>query len=105
MGAPFVTAVEAFLDIFIGLVAREYGDGSGASKAPGSIGKKWGMNLRWGDMLLLFTACTSLSVGTGAVRAEVLETGPRTGEELRKTAMRELFQTHIGHRLVQNLAR
>ena len=88
MGAQFVTAVGAFIGTFIGIFVQEYGSGetSGASSTAGI----WGTSLQLGDMLLPFTAGTFLYVGTVAVIPELLETGPRKGEELRKTAMQFL---------------
>jgi len=85
MGAQFVTAIGAFLGTFIGIFIQEFGSGDAAGNAAAE--GIWGTSLQWGDMLLPFTAGTFLYVGTVAVIPELLETGPRTGEELRKTAL------------------
>ena len=87
MGAQFVTAVGAFIGTFIGIFVQEYGNGNGATSGEGAGEGIWGTSLQWGDMLLPFTAGTFLYVGTVAVIPELLETGTRKGEELRKTAM------------------
>ncbi|KAK8232376.1 ZIP zinc transporter-domain-containing protein [Phyllosticta capitalensis] len=85
MGAQFVTAVGAFLGTIIGIAVQEFGGSSSgvlaASDGPGLLGT----SLRWGDMLLPFTAGTFLYVGTVAVIPEMLETGPNKGAETRKT--------------------
>ncbi|KAF2451825.1 ZIP zinc transporter-like protein [Karstenula rhodostoma CBS 690.94] len=83
MGAQFVTALGALLGTCIGIAVQELGgkSASGASEGPGLFGT----SLRWGDMLLPFTAGTFLYVGTVAVIPELLETGPDQGKELRKT--------------------
>ena len=86
MGAQFLTAVGAFLGTGIGIFVQEFGNGSDTDVAKGI----WGTSLRWGDMLLPFTAGTFLYVGTVAVIPELLETGPNKGEELRKTALQFL---------------
>ena len=88
MGAQFVTAVGAFIGTFIGIFVQEYG--SGDPSKSGNIEGIWGTSLQWGDMLLPFTAGTFLYVGTVAVIPELLETGPRRGEELRKTGLQFL---------------
>ena len=87
MGAQFVTAIGAFLGTFIGIFVQEHGNGN--PTAPGAAAAEgiWGTSLRWGDMLLPFTAGTFLYVGTVAVIPELLETGPKKGEELRKTGL------------------
>ena len=89
MGAQFVTAAGAFLGTFIGIFVQEYGSGD-VPGARGKTGGVWGTSLQAGDMLLPFTAGTFLYVGTVAVIPELLETGPRKGEELRKTALQFL---------------
>jgi len=83
MGAQFVTALGALLGTCIGIAVQEFGgsSASGGLEGPGL----WGTSLRWGDMLLPFTAGTFLYVGTVAVIPELLETGPDKGLELRKT--------------------
>jgi len=89
MGAQFVTAVGAFLGTFIGIIVQESGNNSGTDHSGKSVGI-WSTSLQWGDMLLPFTAGTFLYVGTVAVIPELLETGPRKTEELRKTAFQFL---------------
>ena len=86
MGAQFVTAVGAFLGTAIGIAVQELG-GSGDAHSEGQTAGLLGTSLGWGDMLLPFTAGTFLYVGTVAVIPELLETGPRKGEEIRKTLM------------------
>jgi solute carrier family 39 (zinc transporter), member 7 len=85
MGAQFITALGALLGTCIGIAVQEFGGSSAAANAadmgPGILGT----SLRWGDMLLPFTAGTFLYVGTVAVIPEMLETGPRKGAELKKT--------------------
>lgn len=82
MGAQFVTALGALLGTCIGIAIQELGgNSSSAIEGPGLFGT----SLRWGDMLLPFTAGTFLYVGTVAVIPELLETGPDKGKELRKT--------------------
>lgn len=83
MGAQFITALGALLGTVIGIVVQEFGgsSASGDIVGPGILGT----SLRWGDMLLPFTAGTFLYVGTVAVIPEMLETGPNKGLELRKT--------------------
>ncbi|KAG5972391.1 hypothetical protein E4U58_006601 [Claviceps cyperi] len=89
MASQFVTAIGAFLGTLIGIAVQEM-SGGGAAEAgvedwmPRN-GGLWGTSLTWGDMLLPFTAGTFLYVGTVAVIPELLETGPRKMEELRKT--------------------
>ena len=90
MGAQFITAVGAFIGTFIGIFVQEYGNGNAAASGVRAGIGIWGTSLQWGDMLLPFTAGTFLYVGTVAVIPELLETGPRKGEELRKTAMQFL---------------
>lgn len=87
MGAQFVTAVGAFIGTFIGILVQEYSNGDAAASGPGTGVGIWGTSLQWGDMLLPFTAGTFLYVGTVAVIPELLETGPRKGEELKKTGL------------------
>jgi zinc transporter 7 len=86
MGAQFVTALGALLGTVVGIVVQEYGGGSD-TVGMGMRSGLWGTSLTWGDMLLPFTAGTFLYVGTVAVIPELLETGPKRGEELRKTGM------------------
>ncbi|KAL1592680.1 hypothetical protein SLS60_011096 [Paraconiothyrium brasiliense] len=83
MGAQFVTALGALLGTCIGIAIQELGGNSASEglEGPGLFGT----SLRWGDMLLPFTAGTFLYVGTVAVIPELLETGPEKGKELRKT--------------------
>lgn len=83
MGAQFVTALGALLGTCIGIAVQEFGGNSGSTDVEGP--GLWGTSLRWGDMLLPFTAGTFLYVGTVAVIPELLETGPEKGKELRKT--------------------
>jgi zinc transporter 7 len=90
MGAQFVTAVGAFIGTFIGIFVQEYGNGNAAASGEGAGVGIWGTSLQWGDMLLPFTAGTFLYVGTVAVIPELLETGPKKAEELRKTGMQFL---------------
>jgi solute carrier family 39 (zinc transporter), member 7 len=90
MGAQFVTAVGAFIGTFIGIFVQEYGNGNAAAAGEGAGVGIWGTSLQWGDMLLPFTAGTFLYVGTVAVIPELLETGPKKAEELRKTGMQFL---------------
>ncbi|KAG5939519.1 hypothetical protein E4U60_000890 [Claviceps pazoutovae] len=89
MASQFVTAIGAFLGTLIGIAVQEM-SGGGAADADAENwmprnGGLWGTSLTWGDMLLPFTAGTFLYVGTVAVIPELLETGPRKMEELRKT--------------------
>lgn len=88
MGAQFVTALGALLGTIIGIVVQESG-GSNIGTSQNTIGI-FGTSLTWGDMLLPWTCGTFLFVGTVAVIPELLETGPKKGEELRKTAMQFL---------------
>jgi solute carrier family 39 (zinc transporter), member 7 len=90
MGAQFVTAVGAFIGTFIGIFVQEYGNGNAAASGEGAGVGIWNTSLQWGDMLLPFTAGTFLYVGTVAVIPELLETGPKKVEELRKTGMQFL---------------
>lgn len=85
MGAQFITALGALLGTCIGIAVQEFG-GSSATTTEADIGSGLlGTSLRWGDMLLPFTAGTFLYVGTVAVIPEMLETGSRKIEELKKT--------------------
>ena len=86
MGAQFVTAVGAFLGTCIGIAVQELGK-TGPSDSRGELNNRGlaGTGLGWGDMLLPFTAGTFLYVGTVAVIPELLETGPRKKDELKKT--------------------
>ncbi|KAJ4305547.1 hypothetical protein N0V90_001078 [Kalmusia sp. IMI 367209] len=83
MGAQFVTALGALLGTCIGIAVQELGGNSASTEIEGP--GIFGTSLRWGDMLLPFTAGTFLYVGTVAVIPELLETGPEKGKELRKT--------------------
>jgi zinc transporter 7 len=83
MGAQFITALGALLGTCIGIAVQELGGNSASGDAEGP--GLWGTSLRWGDMLLPFTAGTFLYVGTVAVIPELLETGPDKGKELKKT--------------------
>lgn len=83
MGAQFITALGALLGTVIGIAIQEFGGNSSSIEAVGP--GIFGTSLRWGDMLLPFTAGTFLYVGTVAVIPEMLETGPNKGLELRKT--------------------
>lgn len=86
MGAQFVTALGALLGTLIGIAVQEYGGSSGADmNGTGQGSGIMGTSLSAGDLLLPFTAGTFLYVGTVAVIPELLETGPRKGEEIRKT--------------------
>ncbi|KAL2206529.1 Zinc/iron permease [Sarocladium strictum] len=89
MASQFVTAVGALLGTLIGIAVQEFGGNSGEGMENGMPrnGGLWGTSLTWGDMLLPFTAGTFLYVGTVAVIPELLETGPKKMEELRKTAV------------------
>ncbi|PHH89011.1 hypothetical protein CDD83_6773 [Cordyceps sp. RAO-2017] len=85
MASQFVTAVGALLGTLIGIAVQELGGGGGhEGAAMARDAGIWGTSLGWGDMLLPFTAGTFLYVGTVAVIPEMLETGPRKAEELRK---------------------
>ena len=87
MGAQFITAAGAFLGTCIGIAIQELG-----KSGPGEVANLedaaglLGTGLRWGDMLLPFTAGTFLYVGTVAVIPELLETGDNKSQELLKTA-------------------
>lgn len=83
MGAQFVTALGALLGTCIGIAIQELGGNSSSTDIEGP--GLFGTSLRWGDMLLPFTAGTFLYVGTVAVIPELLETGPDKGKELKKT--------------------
>ncbi|RCI08534.1 hypothetical protein L249_8954 [Ophiocordyceps polyrhachis-furcata BCC 54312] len=88
MASQFVTAVGALLGTLIGIAVQEMGGGGGGKdETMPRDGGLWGTSLSWGDMLLPFTAGTFLYVGTVAVIPELLETGPRKMEELRKTVV------------------
>ena len=93
MGAQFVTAIGAFLGTLIGIAIQ--GSSEAAIVTAGApadsdvsrvVAGLFGTSLRWGDMLLPFTAGTFLYVGTVAVIPELLETGPNKLLELKKTA-------------------
>ena len=90
MGAQFVTALGALLGTLIGIAVQESGDSTGQGAATSESVGIFGTSLSWGDMLLPFTAGTFLYVGTVAVIPELLETGPRKSEEIRKTVMQFL---------------
>lgn len=87
MASQFVTALGALVGTLIGIAVQELGGGSTAAEATAKARDAglWGTSLSWGDMLLPFTAGTFLYVGTVAVIPDMLETGPRKAEELRKT--------------------
>ncbi|KAF1808309.1 catecholamines up [Eremomyces bilateralis CBS 781.70] len=87
MGAQFITAFGALLGTLIGIAVQELGgSSSGVTADAGALSPGiLGTSLRWGDMLLPFTAGTFLYVGTVAVIPELLETGPDRGQELKKT--------------------
>lgn len=85
MGAQFVTALGALLGTLIGIAVQEMGGSAADDALTGITTGLWGTSLRWGDMLLPFTAGTFLYVGTVAVIPELLETGPNKALELRKT--------------------
>jgi solute carrier family 39 (zinc transporter), member 7 len=85
MGMQFVTALGALLGTLIGIAVQELGGGASAEGSAGMTGGLFGTSLTPGDLLLPFTAGTFLYVGTVAVIPELLETGPRKFEELRKT--------------------
>jgi len=85
MGAQFITALGALLGTCIGIAVQEFGGSSATTTAADMSSGLLGTSLRWGDMLLPFTAGTFLYVGTVAVIPEMLETGPRKSEELKKT--------------------
>ena len=86
MGAQFVTALGAFLGTCLGIAVQELGKTEIGERSK-DLNNKGLLNtgLGWGDMLLPFTAGTFLYVGTVAVIPELLETGPRKGEEVKKT--------------------
>jgi len=85
MLAQFVTALGAVLGTVIGIAIQEFGGNSSSVGAADMGPGLMGTSLRWGDMLLPFTAGTFLYVGTVSVIPELLETGPDKGLELRKT--------------------
>ena len=86
MGAQFITALGAFLGTCLGIAIQELGKSEIGEKSSGLSDKGFfNTGLGWGDMLLPFTAGTFLYVGTVAVIPELLETGPKKGEETRKT--------------------
>ena len=91
MGAQFVTAIGALLGTLLGITIQEIGKSDNV-KSPDVSGNKGilGTGLTWGDMLLPFTAGTFLYVGT-----ELLETGPRKGDEVRKT-MKQFIAMFLG---------
>ena len=86
MGAQFVTALGAFLGTCLGIAVQELGNTelAGKNRELNNRGL-FDTGLGWGDLLLPFTAGTFMYVGTVAVIPELLETGPRKGEEVRKT--------------------
>lgn len=84
MGAQFLTAFGALIGTLIGIAVQEFG-GSSSNYTLESGAGLLGTSLRWGDLLLPFTAGTFLYVGTVAVIPELLETGPNRREELQKT--------------------
>jgi len=86
MGAQFITAFGALLGTLIGIAVQEIGGSSSGIGAATDGPGLFGTSLRWGNMLLPFTAGTFLYVGTVAVIPELLETGKDRGVELRKTA-------------------
>ena len=91
MGAQFVTALGAFLGTVLGIIVQEMGSASGGSEKSGGTDRGLaGTGLRWGDLLLPFTAGTFLYVGTVAVIPELLETGKDKALEVRKTGMQFL---------------
>ena len=96
MGLQFVTALGAVLGTIIGITVQEYG-GSGSAEARAVVGGGSGGNtgllgtsLRWGDMLLPFTAGTFLYVATVGVIPELLETGKHRWKEVRSTGLQFL---------------
>ena len=88
MGAQFITAIGAFLGTLIGIAVQELGNSdyfandklAFDSQSKGLLGT----GLGYGDLLLPFTAGTFLYVATVAVVPELLETGPKKGEETKK---------------------
>ena len=89
MGAQFITALGALLGTLIGIAVQEFGGSSSSASNPNGTPTTitsgiWGTSLTYGDLLLPFTAGTFLYVGTVAVIPELLETGPKKAEELRK---------------------
>ena len=90
MGAQFVTALGAFLGTCIGIAVQEMGKMESDTREKSSLFDEKskglvGTGLGWGDMLLPFTAGTFFYVGTVAVIPELLETGPKKSEEVKKT--------------------
>ncbi|KAL9098033.1 MAG: hypothetical protein Q9163_006223 [Psora crenata] len=86
MGAQFITALGAFLGTCLGIAIQELGKSEvGENIDDFNTTGLFGTGLGWGDMLLPFTAGTFLYVGTVAVIPELLETGPKKGEEVKKT--------------------
>ena len=91
MIAQFGTAVGAFLGTCLGIAIQELGKVEGGQRSnDANIQGLFETGLGWGDMLLPFTAGTFLYVGTVAVIPELLETGPKKGEEARKTLLQFL---------------
>lgn len=86
MGAQFLTALGALLGTLIGIAVQEYGGSGSSGGSGGRFDGLMGTSLKYGDLLLPFTAGTFLYVGTVAVIPELLETGKERGAELRKTA-------------------
>ena len=87
MGAQFLTALGALAGTLIGIAVQEAGkdaSGQGGGQGPGQ--GLAGTSLTWGELLLPFTAGTFLYVGTVAVIAELLETGPDRKSEVWMTA-------------------
>ncbi|KAG8526790.1 uncharacterized protein KY384_008219 [Bacidia gigantensis] len=99
MGAQFITAFGAFLGTCLGILVQELAKSDfDPSKHRDQHADNKGIletGLGWGDMLLPFTAGTFLYVGTVAVIPELLQTGPRKGEEVRKT-MKQFIAMFIG---------
>jgi zinc transporter 7 len=85
MGAQFITALGALLGTCIGIAVQEFGGSSSTTTTADMSSGLLGTSLRWGDMLLPFTAGTFLYVGTVAVIPDMLETGPKKRDELKKT--------------------
>ena len=100
MGAQFLTAIGAFLGTAIGIAVQELGGKSSSLGSDGRIGDDSGSGLagtglRWGDLLLPFTAGTFLYVSTVAVIPELLETGSNQRVELGK-ALKQLLAMTFG---------
>ncbi|MCJ1479252.1 hypothetical protein MMC13_007937 [Lambiella insularis] len=87
MGAQFLTAVGAFLGTCLGVVVQEMGKDPSEGAGMGDVRSSGlaGTGLKWGDLLLPFTAGTFLYVGTVAVIPELLETDEDNKRELLKT--------------------